>query len=230
MADFGLGSNGTGRLEVSQNWNSSTQVSYHVRLSAIISGGAYNYSGPNWNGNAGGVGGSGGWAYGGAGTYVLWEFDYTYNKDANGYGTWNFYGYIDGQNSPYVVAGSTNFNMSPSRIGVAPSITSIIADTIKPTSARLGTEISSVGLGTSAACRMYYRIQGSGSGWSQTADANDVGGYNYFAITGLKPGKTYEYFARWWNNNGDTADSGTSTFKTKSIAGAAVVMMKLAGL
>ncbi len=113
------------------------------------------------------------------------------------------------------------------RIAQAPYGIVISADQIKPTQARLGTEISSRGHGTSASTRIYYRIQGSGSGWSQTSDQGDVGGYNYWTVTGLKPGKTYEYFARWWNNNGDTADGSTGTFKTKSVPGMIPV---LAGL
>lgn len=224
MADFGLGSNGTGRLEVWQNWNASTQVSYHVKLSAIISGGAYNFSGPNWNGNAGGVGGSGGWTYNGAGTYVLWEFDYTYNKDANGYGTWNFYGYIDGQNSPYVTAGSTNFNMSPTRIGIAPTISSTTADTITATSVRLGGEISSHGLGTSTTHRMYYRVSGEGS-YVDAGAQGDVGGFNYWTITGLQPGKTYQYYMTSTNNNGDVATSSTKTFTTKAVPSMAAMLL-----
>lgn len=227
MADFGMGTYGTGHLTVSQNWNSSTQVSYHVRLWCSHSGGAYNYGpGPTWNGNAGGVGGSGNWSYGGNGDTNLWEFDYTYNKDANGYGTWNFYGYINGANSPYVTAGSTSFNMSPARIGIAPSISSLIADSIKPTTARLGVEISSVGLGTSAAFNMYYREQGAG-GWTHAGTQGDVGGYNYWNLTGLKPGKTYEYYVNAYNNNGDNVNSGTQSFKTQPVSGMIAVMKGL---
>jgi hypothetical protein len=224
--DFGLGSDGTGHLSVTQNWNSSTQVSYHVRLWATLVGSPYDSSGPSWNGNAGGVGGSGGWGYSGAGTYNLWEFDYTYNKDANGYGTWNFYGYIDGNNSPYVVAGSTNFNMSPARIGVAPSISSITVDSIKTTSARLGAELSSVGLGTSANWEMFYRLQGSGT-WISLGQQGDAAGYNYWNVTGLQPGKTYEYYANCWNNNGDNASSATYNFKTLPVSGMISIMRGL---
>lgn len=229
MADFSLGSSGTGRLETWENWNASTQTSFHYKLQAEIRNGAYNAVGDaSWNGTlAGGHVGSGNWTYTSNGWRTLREFDVTINKDANGNLTINTYGYINGANGGTVGAGSTNWNISPARIGVAPTITGISADTIKQTSARLGTEISSFGLGTIAATRIYYRIQGSGSVWSQTADANDTAGYNYFTVTSLKPNKTYEYFARWWNNNNDTADSGALTFKTKSIAGAAAVMMKL---
>lgn len=222
--DFGLGTYGTGHLYVGQNWNSSTQVSYHVRLWCTTGGSAYNYGpGPNWNGNAGGVGGSGNFSYSSNGDHNLWEFDYTYNKDANGYGTWNFYGYIDGSNSPYVTAGSTNFNQSPGRIGVAPGIAYIGADLIKPTTARLYGEITGYGLGTSANMNMYYRLQGSGT-WIDLGNQGDVGGNNNWYPTGLQPGKTYEQVMNVWNNNGDYAQSAVQTFKTIPVSGMISVM------
>jgi hypothetical protein len=222
--DFGMGTYGTGHLSVNENWNNSDQVSYHIRLWATHGGGAYNYGpGPNWNGNAGGVGGSGAWSYGGNGDTNLWEFDQTYTKDANGYGTWNFYGYIDGANSPYISAGSTNFNMSPGRIGVAPGIAYIGADTIKPTSARLYGEITGYGKGTSANMNMYYRLQGS-STWIDLGNQGDIAGPNYWSISGLQPGKTYEHIMNVWNNNGDFAQSGVQTFKTQPVSGMISVM------
>jgi hypothetical protein len=227
MADFSLGSYGTGHLTVSQNWNSSTQVSYHIRLWATTTGGWYDYGpGPNWNGNAGGVGGSGGWSYTGNGDHNLWEFNHTYNKNANGYGTWNFYGYINGNNGSAVGAGSTSFNVSPARIGVAPGIAGVTADSIKPTSARLGGDITDYGLGTSATLQMFIRLQGAGS-WTDLGTQGNVAGYNYWNPSGLKPGKTYEYFLRVWNNNGDTANSGINTFKTQPVSGMIAVMRGL---
>lgn len=227
MADFSLGSQATGRLEVWENWNASTQVSYHVKLSIITNNVWNNTGSANWNGNGGGVTGSGNFNYSQYQTKTLWEYDWTYNKDANGYGTWNFYGYINGDNSPYCGAGSTNFNMSPGRIGIAPGIAGITADTIKPTSARLGGEITGYGLGTSANMNMYYRLQGSGT-WIDLGNQGDAAGYNYWNVTGLKPGKTYEYVMNVWNNNGDFAQSGVSTFKTKGIAGHTPLLMRLA--
>lgn len=224
MADFGLGSNGTGHLTTSQNWNHATQVSYHHRLWLTVVSPAYS-DGASWKGNAGGVTGSGGFSYS-PGTTNLWEFDHTYNKDANGYLTINVYGYINGNNSPYVGSGSTSYNVSPSRIGVAPSIAYIGADSIKPTSARLGGDITSNGLGTSATLQMFIRLQGAGS-WTDLGTQGNVAGYNYWNPSGLKPGKTYEYFLRVWNNNGDTANSGVNTFKTQPVSGMIAVMRGL---
>lgn len=226
MADFSLGSYGTGHLTVSQNWNSSTQVSYHVRLWATTGGGYYSFSGSNWNGNAGGVGGSGAFNYGGNGDHNLWEFDWTYNKDANGNGTWNFYGYINGDIPGAVGAGSTSFNMTPARIGEAPPIVSLVAELVTTTTARLGVEIGSYGRGTSAAMTTFYREQGVG-GWIDAGAQGDVGGYNYWNLSGLLPGKTYEYFGRAWNNNGDQGDTGVQTFATIPVSGMITVMKGL---
>ena len=228
MADFSLGSSGTGRLEVWLNWDSSTQASFHYKLQAEIRNGANNTVGDaNWNGSLnGGHAGSGNWSYNSNGWRTLREFDVTINKHANGYLTVGAYGYINGANGPYVGAGSTSFNVGTTRQGIAPTISATTADTIKPTSVRFGGELSSVGLGTSATWTMYYRLQGSGT-WISAGSQADVGGYNYWTVTGLKPGKTYEYYAKAVNNNGDTRNSSTKTVKTKSVPGAAIVVMRL---
>lgn len=224
--DFSLGSYGTGHLSVNENWNSSTQVSYHIRLWATTGGGYHSASGGSWNGNAGGIGGSGAFNYSGNGDWNLWEFDYTYNKDANGNGSWNFYGYINGDIPGAVGAGSTSFNMSPGRIGIAPPLTSVISDSIKPTSARIGAEIGGYGLGTSAAFEAFYRVQGA-SGWNSLGVQGDVGGYNFWNLSGLQAGRTYEYYVHVYNNNGDAADSGVQTFKTQPVSGMITVMQGL---
>jgi hypothetical protein len=230
MADFGMGTLATGHLTVGQNWNSSTQVSYHIRLWCTTSGGAYNYGpGPTWSGNAGGVGGSGGWSYSGNGDHVVWEFDYTYNKDANGNGTWNFSGSMNGANSPYVTSGSTNFNMSPARIGIPPTWAAHSADTISVTTARLGCEISSHGLGTSSNMTMYTRILGDVS-WTDWGNQGDVGGYNYWNVSGLRPGTTYQMVTNHWNNNGDYVQSPISTFTTLPAPANNQTMLRVIGV
>lgn len=117
-----------------------------------------------------------------------------------------------------MVAGSASWTHYPARIGVAPPIVGLTADQIKPTTARLGGEIGSYGKGTSATLQMFIRLQGAG-GWTDLGAQGDVGGYNYWNPTGLKPGKTYEYFVRAWNNNGDTGDSGVQSFKTQPVSG-----------
>ena len=228
MADWAMGSQGTGRLELSTNWNTSTQVSLHYKLSCNISGGAYNYGpGPTWNGNMnGGHVGSGSWSYSSPGWRTLRELDVTFNKDANGNLSVSIYGYINGDNSPYVTSGSASWTHTPARIGIAPTISSVTADTIKPTSVRLRGEISSNGLGTSTTHTMYYRLLGSGT-WISAGAQADVGGYNNWTVTGLKPGKTYQYYMKAVNNNGDTANSSTYTVKTKGIAGLLPILTRM---
>lgn len=220
MADFGLGSQGTGRVEAWENWNNSYQVSMHYKLSAWI-GSAMNMVGDaSWSGNIGGGHvGSGNWTYNGGGWRTLREFDVTFNKDANGNIGIGVHGYVNGANAPYVGAGQASWTHYPARIGVAPSIYGNLCDTITNTSARIGTEINNYGLGTSAATRMYYKLTTSG-GWTwSTPDQGDVGGYNTWTIGSLTPNTSYNYFSRWWNNNGDTADSGVGTFKTLASGG-----------
>lgn len=216
MADFSLGSSGTGRLETWVNWDNSYQASFHYKLSAEIRNGAYNAVGDaSWNGSlAGGYVGSGNWTYTSNGWRTLREFDVTINKDANGYLTVNSYGYINGANGGSVGAGSASFNVGTTRQGVAPSIAANTADTVTATSVRLGTEINNVGLGTSASCRFYYKTVADAS-WTATGDQADVGGYNYFNVTGLVPNTKYYRLARWWNNNGDTGDL-PSTYPSES--------------
>lgn len=121
---------------------------------------------------------------------------------------------------------STSGSAGLPRIALAPIISSLTADTIKPTSARLGVEISSVGHGTSATFHMYYRENGVGSYTDAGAQADAVG-YNYWSITGLKPGKTYQYYTTCTNNNGDVTTSGIQTFKTQPVSGMISVMRGL---
>lgn len=145
--------------------------------------------------------------------------------DANG----NANPYIEYySNMPSTEMSRRGANWGLPRIALAPSISSVIADSITPTSARLGAEISSVGHGTSAAFDMYYRLQGN-STWIPLGHQDDVSGYNYWNATGLQPGKTYEYYCTCNNNNGDTATSSVHTFATKPIAGMVPILMGLIG-
>ncbi len=140
--------------------------------------------------------------------------------DANGNGSYSMNAHI----AVYASGTSTaSGSVGLPRLALAPSFTSLIADTIKPTTARLGVEISGYGHGTSANFNMYYRIQGSGT-WIDLGNQGDVGGYNYWYPTGLKPGKTYEYICNAWNNNGDFAQTGTQTFRTKPVSGMISIM------
>lgn len=152
----------------------------------------------------------------GSGTIIVYH-------DANGYANPSCSSYLD----DYYGQSTASGNPGTTRLPLAPTIYGNVADTIKPVSARIGTEISSLGHGTSAATHMFYRV--AGGSWTQTADQGDVGDYNYWTITGLKPGKTYEYYSVWWNNMDDTATSGTNTFKTKGLSGMIPVLMGIIG-
>lgn len=106
------------------------------------------------------------------------------------------------------------------RIPLAPTISSLTATSILTTTATINTSISSNGHGTSTTVTNYYRIQGAGS-WTSAGTGTSVN------LTGLTPGKTYEYYVTAANNNGDTATSSTQTFKTLPVAGALPVLMGL---
>lgn len=103
------------------------------------------------------------------------------------------------------------------RLPLAPSINSITADTIKPSSARLGGELNNHGHGTSTTLEMFYRLQGSGT-WISLGAQGDGAGFNYWNATGLKPGRTYEYIMNATNNNGDFSQSAAQTFKTQPVS------------
>lgn len=203
---FSLGSAATGYLTVTENWNSSTQVSLHIRVWVQKSGSWFSNSGGSWNANIGGQTGSGGFNYaGGNQTYTLWETDRTYNKDANGYVNIGCYAYINGDNSPGVGAGSTNQTYSPARVPNPPTIASATATNVSVVSATINMNVSSVGLGTSVLQRMFYKKTTDAS-WTQVSYDQAGTGTKSWDITGLVPATSYHFLARAINNNGDTRD------------------------
>lgn len=143
--------------------------------------------------------------------------------DVNGNGSYSMNAHV-----AVYASGTTTASGSSGlpRIPLAPAIASLTADTLKPTSARLGVEISNHGHGTSTTFHMYYRISGVGS-YVDAGAQGDVGGYNYWTVTGLKPGKIYQYYVTATNNNGDQSTSGVQTFKTQPISGMIAVMKGL---
>lgn len=130
-------------------------------------------------------------------------------------------------NLSYSIGGSAGFSYpgsgsgdwggySAGRLGQAPGGIAKSVDTITNTSARLGRRQDNNGRGTSSANRNYYRVTGVGS-YVATAEQGGTG-WKYNTVT-LVPNTTYQYFSRHWNNNGDTADTGVSTFKTLASGG-----------
>lgn len=136
-----------------------------------------------------------------SGSFTVWH-------DANGHGSY-------GADANFAVYGSGRAYASGSeglpRIALAPGGISKSVDTITSTSARLGQKQDNHGRGTSSANRVYYRLNNTG-GWSQTPDQGGTG-WKYNTVP-LGSNSTYGYFSRHWNNNGDTADTGVSTFST----------------
>ena len=133
---------------------------------------------------------------------------FTVGHDANGNGSYgmdaNFYVYQSGR---AYASGSEGLP----RLGGAPGGISKSVDTITSTSARLGRKQDNHGRGTSSANRVYYRLNNTG-GWSETPDQGGTG-WKYNTVS-IGSNSTYGYFSRHWNNNGDSADTGTSTFVT----------------
>lgn len=216
-------------LNVYQNWQdvNGNYSNVTIEIVAYSDNGAYNQSGA-WTGQL--------WSQGGLAAntvatrnissggvqIAVWSGNIWHDANGNASPYMEYY-----VNEPYTSMSRRGSNWGLSRLALAPPITGQVADQIKPTSARIGVEIGGLGHGTSVSMRMYYRIQGVG-GYTATADQGDVAGYNYWTLTGLKPGKTYEYYAVTWNNNSDTSTGGVQTFKTKGVAGMAPVLMKLA--
>lgn len=134
--------------------------------------------------------------------------------DANGYLS---YGIGGSASFSYPGSGGGDWGgYSAGRLGQAPGGLAKSVDTITNTSARLGRKQDNNGRGTSSANRNYYRVTGVGS-YVATADQGGTG-WKYDTVT-LVPNTTYQYFSRHWNNNGDTADTGVSTFKTLASGG-----------
>ena len=200
-----VGSNPTVMLRV-ELWEESVEYANNrswvrYKLSFLTSNGSRSGTWDYWmNVNGGRVATN---SFGGthSGWQTVVDSGYWHGRDANGNGSASAQGWGD----VFYGSGDTGGSIGLTRIGRAPNIVGNTADQISDTSVRLGTEIGDYGNGTSAATRMYYKTPEDGS-WTATSDQNDVGGYNYWTITGLVSNKKYYRLARWWNNNGDTSD------------------------
>lgn len=143
----------------------------------------------------------------------------TVTHDANG----NWSGSVGGGLScdySGVGSGSGDYGFSVPRLPLAPTINSLGVNSIKPSSAIITSSVSSFGHGTSVGVNVYYKLSTDGSYTYAGSNANQT-------ITGLKAGKTYNYYVSWFNNNGDTATSGVQSFTTLSIPGAIAVLLGL---
>lgn len=211
------------------NWQNAAanQSSIHLRVYLAVDSG-YSWAGLGYFNTQGRINGgqvaTGGFPGSGAGpgTWIAIDYDTTVGHDANG--NWSGSAGASAQASwSGIGSGGGDWGWSLPRLALAPTFSSMTADTIKQTTARLGIELSSIGHGTSASVEMYYRLQGSGS-WISLGIQGDAPGFNYWSVTGLKPGKTYEYICNSTNNNGDFAQTGTQTFKTQPVSGMISIM------
>ena len=195
------------RVNIDQGTQSSagnwTDVSWSVQ-SRDTHGGV---SG-TWDWNRSGFYGSASGSVGAAtGTRTIQSGTTRVYHDGNGNGSAYGYAWLDA----YYGQGSTSGTLGLSRLGLAPESRNKSVDTITATSARLGAYHSNNGRGSSSAMRVYYRLDNTG-GWSQTSDQGGTG-WKYWSV-GFSANSMYGYFSRHWNNNGDSADTGTSTFVT----------------
>lgn len=205
---------------ISQNTGANTSYLHvYLRVDEITHGsGVWNTGGSSsWSASVDGSNWSGNWNYdarpGGLQSWTLLDTYITVGHDVNGNKTVGGSSSANGDNSPYITTAGGSGSMGLPRLPLAPGWAGSTADQITPVSARLGNELFSYGHGTSVAMRMYYKKTTDGS-WHQTSDQGDVGGFNYWTVSGLTPGTQYQYFARMWNNNGDTSDGGVQTFTT----------------
>ena len=228
MAEWGfsLGSAGTGYIYAAENWNASTQVSMHHRIRADKSGAWYSGSGGTWNANFGGLTNSGAFNYvAGTQSYTFWEFDHTFNKDANGNINIGVYGYVNGDNPPGVGAGSRSETYTPARIGVNPTMNNPVASNISVVTATISGTNANNGLGTSTTVYLRYKKTADSDATYQQSQTTS------WNLTGLTPGTSYTIQIYGANNNGDTAGwTNTQTFTTLPAPSTSTALLGIIGV
>ena len=141
----------------------------------------------------------------------------TVYHDANGYANPSCSAYLD----DYYAQATASGNPGTTRLPLAPTISSNTVTNIKPTTATLNGAVSSNGHGTSTTITYYYRVLGGSYASAGTGSSVN--------LTGLKPGKTYEWYITATNNMGDVATGSTQNFKTKGLSGMIPVLMGIIG-
>lgn len=203
----------------SNSGNGYTNIT--VYCDALIRNGS-RYGTWDWNAQVNGSNGGSVAVNWGAGDYNMGGRNILIYHDADG----NWYGWVGAWIDAYYGSGTAGDNVSMPKIYRSAAWSSSSSSNVKTRTATITNTVADWGIGTSHGHRMYYRVQGSGSGWSQTTDEGSAGSRSW-AITGLKPGKVYEYFGRQWNNNTAAVDGAVYTFKTKPVAGLAPLLMEL---
>ena len=235
MPDYvgGVAGNATSRanlvISANPNWNAATQVSMHFRvwIQRVNAGGTLFASGASWNGNMGGVTGSGGFSYsmGNTATLTLWEFDWTYNKDGNGYINIGCSANVNMNNPGWLTTGSASGTYSPTRIGVAPTMNNPVASNVSVVTATISGTNANNGNGTSTTVYLRYKKTAeSDSTYTQQQTTS-------WDLTGLTPGTSYTFQIYGVNNNGDYSDwVNTQTFTTLPAPSTSAALLGIIGV
>jgi hypothetical protein len=209
------------RYTWSNNGQSNTGNGYTnitVNCYALIRNGSRT-GGWDWNAQVEGSNGGSRSVSGVTGDFWMGSRNILIYHDADG----NWYGAVGAWLDVYYGNGTASDNVSMPKITRSASWSSASSSNIKPTTATISNTVADWGIGTSHGHKMYYRIQGSGSAWSSTSDETTTSPKSW-NLTGLKPGKVYEYYGAQWNNNTSAVNGTTQTFKTKGLAGPIVLL------
>lgn len=213
-------------FEVATNIAANTStVRTHTYITCDSTGTGVFSGGATWNANCNGNTASGGFSYdfrGNANTLDLSTYDTLVGHDANGNGSIGWSGASNMNNSPYVTTANTSGGLGLSRLPLAPTISAININNIKPTTATLSGSLSSYGHGTAGTVEGFYRLGSAGGFTSLGVQA--YSGSNTWSVTGLKPGTVYQYTVNATNNNGDVANGTYFSFKTQAVSGMISVM------
>ena len=192
----------------SNSGNGSTNIT--VYCDALIRNGT-RYGTWDWNAQVNGSNGGSRAVNWGSGDYNMGSRNIIIYHDADG----NWYGWVGAWIDAYYGSGTAGDGVWMPKIYRSAGWSSSSSSEIKATTARVTNTVSDWGIGTSHGHKIYYRIQGSGSGWSATSDEGSTNPKSW-DLTGLQPGQTYEYYSAQWNNNTSAVNGTTYTFKTLS--------------
>lgn len=136
-----------------------------------------------------------------SGTQTLASGSYQVGHDANGNKTVSGSGWLDA----YYGSGTASGSITLSRIARAPyGLTQSLVST-SLNGAVINLDISSRGHGTSAAHKVQYRKNKTGTVYNTADQSCTDTATNTFTLTGLSPNTLYDFRQQVWNNNGDTA-------------------------
>lgn len=236
MANFGLGTNYTGTVLVSEvatnvGANQST-VRVTVRVTKNSGSGYWNGSGSarSWSVTGVGATGSGSSSYDyrtssgvDPGEYVqLIEYDRTITHATNGSGSVTAscsISHVD--NPPGSGSGSQGLTLTDFP---QPASTSFASSNVSVVSATIAATVSTHGNGTSSTQTFYLRVKNVGSYVSQ-------GTGNSRSLTGLMPATTYQWYVVTTNNTGNTSgNQAVQEFTTLPAPANSTAMLRIIGV